>query len=59
MNRIEVNKIELCAMNYAFRASLIDGNHIKDYEPEYGLTKDEAINKLIRKLERKNVAYTK
>jgi hypothetical protein len=59
MNRIEVNKVELCRSNYAFRADLIDSDHIKDFPPEYGLTENEAIEKLIRKLERQNVKYEK
>jgi len=59
MNTITVERIELCPTNYAYRATLIDEHHIKDYTPEFGLTEQEAFKKLEKRLERENVPYAK
>jgi len=49
---VEIERIELCPLNYAYRATLIDKNHVKDYTPEFGLTQEEAFKNLERKMKR-------
>jgi len=58
-NSIAVERVELCHLNYAYRATLIDKNHIKEYLPEFGLTRDEALKKLEKRLERENAKRKK
>ena len=51
-DNVEIERVELCPLNYAYRATLIDKNHVKDYAPEFGLTQDEAFKNLERKIKR-------